>query len=387
MESKNDLQRLHAFDNARAVMMWLGIVLHVCLNHLTFPLPIPWKDAHTSETADLLFMFIHSFRMPVFFVLSGFLSAMMVSSRGAEAMVRNRVRRLALPFALFWPVLLIGMGLLAMKFMQLMPARPPTTSPPPIGPMHMWFIYYLLMYALLAATCKRLFPAGVQRIWGRVWSALIAHWWMVPVLAVPLGIAGAFYPNGMVHTNQNFMPNPGALVYYGIFFLFGWTAYATRSVFVDRIRRYYGPYLVAGLVSFGITLALLGQNQLGNLGPLIAYSAGLTGILWSVGMIGLFVRFFPQQNKVLRYIADSSYWVFLVHMLGTMGFGVLLYDADLGARAKIIINIIATTVVCLVSYHFLVRNTWIGVLLNGRKHTATNPTAVKVAATPMTDRA
>src|SRR4051812_11636191 len=25
--------RLHAFDNLRATMMWLGIVLHVCVNH------------------------------------------------------------------------------------------------------------------------------------------------------------------------------------------------------------------------------------------------------------------------------------------------------------------------------------------------------------------
>lgn len=27
-------QRLHALDNLRALMMWLGIVLHVALNHL-----------------------------------------------------------------------------------------------------------------------------------------------------------------------------------------------------------------------------------------------------------------------------------------------------------------------------------------------------------------
>ena len=373
MASNGQLTRLHAFDNARAVMMWLGIVLHVAVNHLTFPIPLPWKDPQTSVAADLLFLIIHTFRMPVFFLLSGFLAAMMLETRGAHAMLRNRVRRLALPFIVFWPLLLAAMGLLVVQFMALMsgaseavvPARATDLG---IGPMHMWFIYYLMLYALMAAACANLLPRNWRRGLSGICTTLASHWWATPIVALVLGAAGAFYPNGMVNINRNFVPNAGALVYYGVFFLFGWTVHATRTAFVERIGRYWGAYLGAGLFGFVALMLLLGQHRLqGGLEAAIAYVNGVTALLWTLGTIGLFVRFWPHQHKVLRYVADSSYWVFLVHMLGTLGFGLLLFDAPLGAGAKMAINIAATSAMCLLTYHFLVRKTWIGVLLNGRR--------------------
>ncbi len=65
--------RLHALDNLRACMMWLGIVLHVCVNHLSAPSMLPFKDREVTFVADSLLVFIHAFRMPVFFILAGFL--------------------------------------------------------------------------------------------------------------------------------------------------------------------------------------------------------------------------------------------------------------------------------------------------------------------------
>jgi glucans biosynthesis protein C len=83
--------------------------------------------------------------------------------------------------------------------------------------------------------------------------------------------------------------------------------------------------------------------------------------------LGFFSRYLPRQNRVLKYLSDSSYWVYLVHLAGTIGFGILLYDAPFGVAGKMLLNISATTTVCLLSYHWLVRNSWIGVLLNGRR--------------------
>ncbi|MRU29811.1 acyltransferase, partial [Xylella fastidiosa subsp. multiplex] len=79
-------QRLHALDNLRALMIWLGIVLHVALNHLTVASPLPWRDPQTSRVTDLLLLFIHGFRMPVFFVLAGFFVALLIERRGAGGM-------------------------------------------------------------------------------------------------------------------------------------------------------------------------------------------------------------------------------------------------------------------------------------------------------------
>ena len=113
------LERLHALDNLRALMMWLGIVLHVAINHLTVDSPLPWRDPKTSPVADLLLLFIHSFRMPVFFVLAGFFVALLAERRGANGMLKNRCLRLALPFAIFWPPLFAATTVLAMVYIHL----------------------------------------------------------------------------------------------------------------------------------------------------------------------------------------------------------------------------------------------------------------------------
>ena len=48
--------------------------------------------------ADLLAAFIHTFRMPVFFILAGFFVALLLQSRGPAGLAAHRLRRLGLPF-------------------------------------------------------------------------------------------------------------------------------------------------------------------------------------------------------------------------------------------------------------------------------------------------
>jgi glucan biosynthesis protein C len=88
-----------------------------------------------------------------------------------------------------------------------------------------------------------------------------------------------------------------------------------------------------------------------NLPLWIAYVYNCASWLWSFAFIGLFLRYLQHPHRWLGYLADSSYWVYLLHMPLTIGFGALLYGAPLPALAKITLNVMATTAVCLASYH------------------------------------
>lgn len=389
--------RLHALDNLRAMLMWLGIVLHVAINHLTGPALLPFKDPRTSPVADLLVMFIHAFRMPAFFVLAGFLAAMMVASRGHGAMLRNRVRRIALPFAVFWPIVFAGMIALVLVWAHLMelgtfginPAILPAKSPgkAPINTMHMWFIYYLFIFCALGAVACELakrMPVLTRAI-TRPFDTLATNWWGLALLAVPMAIIGSFFPAGMLAPNGSFLPNPSELVHNGMFFMFGWAIYRHRNVLLPHFAAHCWRYAAAGSIPYLASGALFvlymkDKQAIAHFELAIAYAYGLSSWIWSIALLGLFTRYLPSQNKVLRYLSDSSYWVFMVHMLLTVGFGALLFKVPVAAEIKMLLNIGATTLVCLVSYHLFVRTTWIGVLLNGaRKHGA--------ATAPRTDLA
>jgi peptidoglycan/LPS O-acetylase OafA/YrhL len=99
---------------------------------------------------------------------------------------------------------------------------------------------------------------------------------------------------------------------------------------------------------------------------LLAYN--ITAWLWSFALIGLALKWMPSRSAALGYLADSSYWVYLVHFPLTIAFGSLLYLVDAPALVKMPLNIAATTLVCLATYHLLVRFTWVSVLLNGKRH-------------------
>jgi peptidoglycan/LPS O-acetylase OafA/YrhL len=70
----------------------------------------------------------------------------------------------------------------------------------------------------------------------------------------------------------------------------------------------------------------------------------------------------------MRYIADSSYWVYLIHLPFTAIIPTFIWEFPLTAVVKFLIVLTTTILICLVSYHFLVGATFIGNFLNGRKY-------------------
>ena len=106
-------QRLHGLDFLRALMMMLGIVLHGAQMYMTMSLGFDYyKDPMTSPVMDGILIVINTFRMPVFFFLSGLFTAMLYQRYHLRGMLRNRVQRILLPFLVFFLPIALVMSLL-----------------------------------------------------------------------------------------------------------------------------------------------------------------------------------------------------------------------------------------------------------------------------------
>lgn len=374
--------RLHALDNLRAVMMWLGIVIHVAVMHMEGPSPINWHDPATTRLADLLVAFIHVFRMPVFFIVAGFFVAMLVQTRGPAAMLKHRFKRIALPFLLFWPVLLVSAAI-ALLVHSHIAARgtiglDPTLLPPPppgrpkLNTMHLWFIYLLWWFAagtaVLAVLARRL-PPSWQAATARLLQRLAAAWWGPLVLVLPLVVASLGHLNGIVAPHGALLPHWSEWLHNGLFFAVGLALYGARAVLLPLYARRAWWCVALGLPFFLAAMVLGALRQRGVAVPQadlwMAAVYNLASWWWSAAAIGLFIRHLPAQRPALAYLSDSAYWVYLVHFPLTIAFGALLLQAPLGALTKMLLNIAMTTAVCLASYQLLVRERWIGRLLNG----------------------
>ena len=102
------IARRHDLDALRALAMLLGIVLHAALSFA----PGLWlvEDSDQSDLFSLLFLAIHGFRMPVFFLMSGFFTAMLWRRRGLGALARQRTMRVFLPLVLAWVTIIPAMN-------------------------------------------------------------------------------------------------------------------------------------------------------------------------------------------------------------------------------------------------------------------------------------
>lgn len=379
--------RIHALDHLRALMMWLGIVLHVCVNYTSRQQVLPWADVDRTPLADLLLGFIHAFRMPLFFMIAGFFAAQLLAQRGPGGLARHRLRRLGLPFLVFWPPLYLACALLALVFLHrlahgnwgmdfaVVPPGPGVAKR--LSTLHLWFLWMLLWYCLAAAALARLLPPAVWEWPARQLHRLAASTWGPAVLALPLVLAGLGYKHGLLQPGGDFLPPWNEWLHNGIFFAYGLAMHRHREEAWGWHMAHWRLQAEVGALAVLLTGLLV---SLQAPAVVIALSYNLGAWLCSFALLGWGLRKLASPRPWLAYLADSAYWVYLVHLPLTMAFAVLMLGLPLPPEIKILVGIVGTTVLCLASYQFLVRSSWIGLLLNGRRHPRRGADRVATAA-------
>ena len=104
---------------------------------------------------------------------------------------------------------------------------------------------------------------------------------------------------------------------------------------------------------------------------------------WSFAITGLALRFLSGHSPAMRYVADASYWIYLAHLPLVAGLQVWVGDWPLHWSLKFPFIVAASLAILLLSYHYLVRSTVIGKVLNGRAYP--RHAVVQPAEAPMTD--
>lgn len=98
------------------------------------------------------------------------------------------------------------------------------------------------------------------------------------------------------------------------------------------------------------------------------YGYALCSWLLVFGVLGFFNYACSQTSPLFRYLADSSYWLYIVHLPLQFQIQLWISQWQLHWLPKVAMYVAYPTVLGLVSYHFLVRSTFLGWVLNGRRY-------------------
>ena len=257
--------------------MLLGIVLHGSLPYFSRMAGFEsiWPaDDDQSTLLFLVFEFIHTWRMPTFFLLAGFFAHLVLDRRSTSAFVLDRLKRIALPLALFGAIMAVIIppiwvygwyGVISLEiFRDVLKERQDLDSSGELVA-HLWFLYYLLLlYAALIAF--RLLgglrraqaivrPAGRLPLGACLGNAVYAR---IPLLLI-LGAVLLLVLRAGNESKPIWPLNVMDVLYGALFFFYGYGLYARRKL-IDRLR---GSGTLAALwaiaaVVFFVHLALIG---------------------------------------------------------------------------------------------------------------------------------
>lgn len=372
--------------------MMLGVVRHGAMSYVPAVYTgWPYRDAEAGIFAQWLIVFIRAFQLPVFFAIAGFFAAYLLEARGIRGFLRHRWSRIGVPFLVFWPVVAVT-TLFVAKFVSLYSSVPSTVSYSLAGAtsnlplaidflfVHLWFLYDLMILCVVACALRMLSARIPERLRARALDLFerLVHRGGIAILALAAALPLYRMQSWDIDYYGGPFPAPRLLVLYGLFFAFGWMLFRRRAT-LDGFKRQAWIALAAGVACFLVHRYFVdigchsqpdrictGTDEGDHLGAIAFLALCMSFLAYS--LFGLFRRYMDNPSPLWRYVADASFWMYLVHVPIVMLLPVLLVGVPLPGIVKLAIVVVASIGLMLLTYRYFVRSTVIGMQLNGRRY-------------------
>lgn len=382
--------RIEYLDGVRAFALILGIVFHASLSFM--PIFIGWAvmDINTSSNISAFVVVSHSFRMELFFLIAGYLSCLSASKHGVKHFLKSRLIRIGIPFVVGWillrPLIISGwtMGGQSMTgdvdiWAGLISGMDSFNGQDVLVGTHLWFLYYLLIISASLLSLRWLITANshIHMIVVRHVDKLIN--WIVNtpfikfLLVLPI-TACLWFMNGWgVDTpDKSLWPMWPVFLLYAGFFCFGWMLAQTKDS-LDKLTRFNWWLVVVCIVSI-VTVLMLSRYEMQGahdyytwikLGYLISYALMMCSLVSIT--IAVFRVAMSKGTAFIRYLADASYWLYLIHLPVVVWLQIAVAELPWHWSLKWGAICTLTVIFSLIIYDLLVRATFIGALLNGKR--------------------
>ena len=310
--------RFHSLDFLRAFALLMGVLLHVLMLFLE-----PFDGSEPRLGASIIFIWIHTWRMPLFMLLAGFFTALSLSKKNTGNYAFNRLIKLGVPLLLLWS-LIPAIDEEASRLFKV----PELISwllydvPFTLRLDHLWFLYYLLIFYSIILLVRTTFPSFYSFIFDfeLSLSRVLMLWLPLLILLSPLnkptgGIFGEIpITFGEIHL--------GSMLFMASFFMIGMQAYKS-SQFLENLQRtkFWLPNLIVFSLIPMVLLAWGGVKDepfdfSGLLELWIVNSlSGSAALLLVLSIMGLAMHKISSSGHILRWLVKLSYPIYVFHLI------------------------------------------------------------------------
>jgi hypothetical protein len=323
------------------------------------------KNPQLYQGMDYFIGFLVQWIMPLFFTLSAYSSYLALEAKGAGKFVKERLKRLGIPFLLGTFVILVPIqvyierltnGQFKGSFLEFYPHY--FKGWYGFGGnfawmgLHLWYLQVLLIFSLLVLPLLMLLKKNsLEILFKRIAKTLDLPLGFL-VLAIPLMIVEiqmSKYPSGI-----GMRALGGWSVFtYLMFFITGYIL-ALVSRFTDHIQRYRFYYFLSavGLTVLGFILMSNGVSFTGVVQSVIR---SLNTWCWLLTFLGFAGQHFRRGNRFLVYTNEAVLPFYVLHqtVIVIIAFYLLKWDVGLLIKWPVLMVLSFTGIMLL--YHMLVK--------------------------------
>lgn len=362
-----DKSNIHELDMLKVIIMFCVIFFHSFMSYVAHAGHKLWPliDKSYSILIDPVMLLLVTFGMPLCIFLSGFLLYLLYKKKGLDHLIKNRLKKMLLPF-------LISLPFLNILLHPYFPIKTDSISimGKEIYTYHLWFAYYLMMVIML------FYFVGVlvnkieifKNIGNKIENILLIgfkyrySWLLFPFIAL-------FLPgdlnDGVVKIDYSLAPNFSMFSSYVFLLYIGWLLNKNRNFLENLVKNCYRTLAIAAISHIVLVLVMIKVIDVTPL--LIKFDLTIMQVtsvlsllvMWgfTVGLFAFCLRVFETKNKILDYLAKSSFAIYVIHFPICILYINILMPYELNAFSKGLLVFLLTSLSSFALYEIIRRIT------------------------------
>jgi len=371
-------ERFHGLDFLRAMAMLMGLVFHAPMLYYIPVMADGFKDFGVSSATmppmeawlSAIVYWLHSWRMTVFFMISGFFTALVLSKRTTRQFITDRFIKLAITTLLF------------ASLFDLMDGRFDGKLE------HIWFLYYLFIFSCITGFFAALKSSSENTDTLHNSTKAIIILLIIATVLVAVRPALDQLDGGHVGVASHYHTiKLGGFLYFFAWFCSGMWLYSNRFLLISANSTILT--ILSLIAAAGVFYILLPDlSGIWGYGAIpaetkaeafrISLLKGLNAVLWAVFFTLATHQVMKKSNKLLDWLVTLSFPIYIFHLTPCIVLSAVLIGMGLSQFQVVGGVVLGAFAISVVLYYLLVKFTPLSWIILGYKKSWLQPFKKKV---------